>query len=56
VIVLDSCPINAPSTVELIPRAIIRDAKACRIEWNVTPAMPTLAATSSKPLSIGSLD
>ena len=34
-IVLDSCPINAASTVEEMPRSIIRDANAWRIEWNV---------------------
>jgi hypothetical protein len=32
VIVLDSCPISAASTVEEMPRWIIREAKACRIE------------------------
>jgi len=31
-IVLDSCPINAASTVEEMPRSITREAKACRIE------------------------
>ena len=40
VIVLDSCPIRAASTVELMPRLIIRLANACRIEWNVTPSIP----------------
>jgi hypothetical protein len=29
---LDSCPINAASTVEEIPRSIIRLANACLIE------------------------
>jgi hypothetical protein len=33
VIVDDSCPIKAASTVEEIPRLIIRDANPCRIEW-----------------------
>jgi hypothetical protein len=28
----DSCPISAASTVEEIPRSIIREANACRIE------------------------
>ena len=32
---LDSCPIKTASTVELMPHATIRDANACRIEWNV---------------------
>jgi hypothetical protein len=49
VIVLDSWPINTASTVGLIPRSIIREAKACRIEWNVTPSMPAFLAASSKP-------
>ena len=48
-IVLDSCPISAANTVEEIPRLIIREAKPCRIEWNVTPSIPALAAASSKP-------
>jgi hypothetical protein len=31
--VLDSCPISAASTVEEMPRSIIREASACRIAW-----------------------
>ncbi len=38
-IVLDWCRISAASTVEEMPRAIFREANACRIEWMVTPSM-----------------
>jgi hypothetical protein len=44
VIVLDSCPIKATSTVELMPRLIIELANAGRIEWNVTTWTPARAA------------
>jgi hypothetical protein len=47
VIVLDSCPINAASTVEEMPRLIIREANAWRI-GNVTPSM-AFAAAGAKP-------
>ena len=36
-IVDDSWPMSFASTVEEMPRSIIRDAKACLIEWNETP-------------------
>jgi len=47
-IVLDSWPITAASKVELIPRAIIRETNACRIEWNATPSILILAADKER--------
>jgi hypothetical protein len=44
---LDSCPINAASTVEEMPRLVIRLANACRIEWTVTPVRTALDAAAS---------
>jgi hypothetical protein len=44
VIALDSCPMIFASTVEEIPHEIIREAKAWRIEWKVTPSIPASSA------------
>jgi len=38
VIADDSWPISFASTVEEMPRSIVCDAKACRIEWNEAPS------------------
>jgi hypothetical protein len=39
-------------TVEEMPRSIIRDANAWRIEWNETACSPASFAATSKPRPI----
>jgi hypothetical protein len=39
VIALDSCPMILTSTVEEMPRTIIRDAKRVAMLWNKTPSI-----------------
>src|SRR5207249_3177713 len=52
VIADDSWPISFASTTEEMPRSIIRDANACRIEWKETPSSPASFAATVKPLPV----
>ena len=48
-IALDSCPMILTSTVEEMPRTIIRDAKRVAMLWNKTPSIQRSIDAGSKP-------
>ena len=48
----DSWPMSFAKTVEEMPRSIIREANAWRIEWNETPVSPAFFAATANPLPV----